>query len=206
MSFITTVSPADARGDVAAMYSRQEDAWGFVPNFAKAFCHRPELMGRWAALLAEVKRPFDKRRLELITFSAAHELRHSACSLAHGRMLREFFTDEEIVGIAEGRVETLLTPAEQAMLRFARRVARDAASVTAEDVAELRAHGFSDAEVFDIAAVAAARAFFTKLLDAVGVLADAPMGDLPAPLREALAVGRPIDTAAVAGLPASASG
>jgi len=205
MSFITTVPPADARDEVAAMYRRQQESWGFVPNFAKVFSHRPELMGRWAALLAEVKRPLDKRRLELITFSAAHELGHSACSLAHGRVLRQFFTDEEIVRVAEGRVEALLTPAEQAMLRFARRVARDAASVTAEHVAELKAHGFSDAEVFDIAAVVGARAFFTKLLDAVGVLADGPMGEMPASLRDALAVGRPIDTAPVAALPAAGS-
>ncbi|MGM9490446.1 carboxymuconolactone decarboxylase family protein [Ideonella sp. YS5] len=203
MSFITTVSPAEARDEVAAMYRRQQESWGFVPNFAKVFCHRPGLMGRWAALLAEVKRPLDKRRLELVTFSAAHELGHSACSLAHGRVLREFFSDEEIVHLAEGRVEALLTPAEQAMLRFARRVARDAGSVTAHHVAELKAHGFSDAEVFDIAAVVAARALFTKLLDAVGVMADGPMGDLPAPLRDALAVGRPIDTAPVAALPDS---
>jgi uncharacterized peroxidase-related enzyme len=201
MSFIDTVSPAEAPDDVAAMYRRQQDAWGFVPNYAKVFCHRPELMARWAALLAEVKRPLDKRRLELVTFSAAHELGHSACSLAHGRVLREFFADEEIVAIAEGRTTGLLSPAEQAMLRFARRVARDAASVTAAEVAELKALGFSDAEVFDIAAVAAARAFFTKLLDAVGVLADAPFGDLPAPLRDALTVGRPIDTAPTVGLP-----
>jgi uncharacterized peroxidase-related enzyme len=201
MTFITTVDPAGARDDVAAMYRRQQDTWGFVPNFAKAFSHRPELMARWAALLAEVKRPLDKRRLELVTFCAARELGHSACSLAHGRMLREFYSDDEIIAVAEGRTAGLLTPAEQAMLSFARRVARDAASVNADHVAELKAHGFSDAEVFDIAAVVAARAFFTKLLDAVGVLADGPMGELPAPLRDALAVGRPIDTAPPARLP-----
>jgi uncharacterized peroxidase-related enzyme len=201
MSFIDTLPPDQARDGVAAMYRRQQDAWGFVPNYAKVFCHRPELMARWAALLAEVKRPLDKRRLELVTFCAAHELGHSACSLAHGRVLREFFADEEIVAIAEDRTSGLLLPAEQAMLRFARRVARDAASVTAAEVDGLKAHGFSDAEVFDIAAVAAARAFFTKLLDAVGVLPDAPAADLPAFLRDALTVGRPVDTVPPARLP-----
>jgi uncharacterized peroxidase-related enzyme len=201
MSFITTLAPEAATGDVAEMYRRQQQSWGFVPNYAKVFCHRPQLMARWAALLAEVKRPLDKRRLEMVTFAAAHELGHSPCSLAHGRMLREFFADEEIVAIATGRVETLLPPAEQAMLRFARCVARDAAAVTADGVAGLRAHGFSDAEIFDIAAVVAARAFFTKLLDAVGVLPDAPFADLPQPLRAALAVGRPIDRGPCVAMP-----
>lgn len=200
MSFIETIPPQDAVDGVAAMYRRQQTFWGYVPNYAKVFCHRPELMARWASLLAEVKRPLDRRRLELVTFAAAHELRHSACALAHGSTLREFFSDEEVVAIAQGRVERL-PPAEQAMLRFARHVARDAASITAADVDALRAHGFRDAEVFDIAAAVAARAFFTKLLDAMGVRPDAPFSALPDTLRNALAVGRPIDGAPPATMP-----
>lgn len=200
MSFIETLPPAQAADGVAAMYRRQEGASGYVPNYAKVFCHRPELMLRWAALLSEVKRPLDRRRLELVTFATAHALRNSACSLAHGSTLREFFSDAEIVAIAQGRIDGL-PPAEQAMLRFALRVARDAASVTAEDVAALRAHGFDDAQVFDIAAVVAARAFFTKVLDAMGVQPDAPFAALPAELREALTVGRPIDAATPVTMP-----
>ena len=57
------------------MYRRQQATWGYVPNYAKVFCHRPEVMARWGALLAEIKRPMDKRRFELVTFVAAHELR-----------------------------------------------------------------------------------------------------------------------------------
>jgi len=202
MSFIQTVAPDAAQGDIAAMYRRQQQAWGYVPNYAKVFCHRPELMARWAALLAEVKRPLDRRRLELATFAAAHELGNSACALAHGRMLREFFADDEIVAIAAGCVEALLPPAEQALLRFARQVARDAGAVTAGDVAELKALGFVDAEIFDIAAVVAARAFFTKVLDATGVQPDAPFAELPASLRDALVVGRPIDRTPCVAMPA----
>lgn len=201
MSFIDTIAPATARDDVAALYRGQQQTWGYVPNYAKAFCHRPALMARWGALLAEVKRPFDTRRLELVTLAAAHELRNSACTLAHGLRLRPFFTDDEIVAVAQRRVDGLLTAAEQAMLRFARLVARDAAAVTQADVDELKAHGFSDAEVFDIAAVVAARAFFTKVLDATGVQPDAPFAELPPPLRDALTVGRPIDRTPVVAMP-----
>jgi uncharacterized peroxidase-related enzyme len=202
MSFIHTIAPAQAHGDVAAMYRRQQQAWGYVPNHAKVFCHRPDVMTRWAALLAEINRPFDRRRRELVTFVAAHELGNSACSLAHGRMLRQHFDDDEIVAIAEGRVSLLLPAAEQAMLRYARIVARDAADVTAADVAELRSLGFADAEIFDIAAVSAARGFFTKLLDAMGVLPDAPFAELPEGLRDSLTVGRAIDRAPCVALPA----
>lgn len=203
MELITTIDPAAARDDVAAMYRRQQTFWGYVPNYAKAFSHRPELMTRWAALLAEVKRPLERRRLELVTFAAAHELGNSACSLAHGSTLREFFSDAQIVAIAQSHDAAGLPPAERVMLRFARRVARDAASVSAADIDELRAHGFDDAAIFDIAAAVAARAFFATLLDAMGVRPDAPFAALPAPLREALQVGRPIDTAAPVVMPAA---
>jgi hypothetical protein len=71
-------------------------------------------------------------------------------------------------------------------------VAHDASAVTAEDVAELKRHGFSDGEVFDIAAVAAGRAFFTKIIESLGVAADAPLRAMDATLREALTVGRPV--------------
>jgi alkylhydroperoxidase family enzyme len=144
----------------------------------------------------------DKRRFELATFVAAHELANTACSLAHGRALREFFSEAEIVAIAAGRVDGVLTAAEQAMLRFARQVARDASKVSAEQVAELAKLGFTDAEIFDIAAAAAGRAFFTKMLDALGVEPDAPFGQLDAAFRAPLTVGRPIDTREPVRMPA----
>jgi uncharacterized peroxidase-related enzyme len=201
MTFIDTTPAAEARGAAAAMYARQQAAWGYLPNYATVFCHRPEVMARWGQLLAEIRRPMDRRRFELVTFAAAHELRNSACALAHGRALREFLGDAQIVALASGRDHEVLDAAEQQMLRFARQVARDAASVTAADVHALRELGYTDAEVFDIAATAAGRAFFTKVLDALGVQPDAAFGALDASLRDALTVGRPIDEPAAPGMP-----
>lgn len=193
MPFIKTTKPEDADGPVSAMYARQQDAWGFIPNYAKVFCHRPEVMARWGRLLAEIKRPMDKRTFELVTFAAAHELRNTACTLAHGKALREFFSDEQIVAIAAGKFEGTLTDAEAAMLRFARQIAKDASRVTSGQVDALKTFGYTDAEIFDIAATAAGRAFFTKMLDALGVEADSSFFDIDVEFRDPLSVGRPID-------------
>ena len=204
MSFIDTIPPAAAEGETAAMYRRQQAAWGYVPNYAKAFSHRPEVMARWGALLAEIKRPMDRRRFELATFAAAHELRNSACALAHGRALGEFFAEAEVVAIAEGRLDGVLDDAEQTIVRFARRVARDASRIEASDVAVLATRGLDAGEIFDIAAAAAGRAFFTKMLDALGVRMDSPFLAASDPWRRALTVGRPIDERPPETMPAPA--
>ena len=64
--------------------------------------------------------------------------------------------------------------------------------MASEDIDVLRSHGYRDEEIFDLAATAAARCFFSKLLDALGVQADAPFNDIDPALREALTVGRPV--------------
>jgi uncharacterized peroxidase-related enzyme len=184
------------------MYERQQTAWGFVPNYAKAFCHRPEVMARWGRLLAELKRPMDLRRYELVTFAAAHALRHTACSLAHGKALAAFLDEDAVRRIALGEAVGALTDAEKAMVEFARQVATDASRITSGDVDVLRSHGITDAEIFDIAAIAAGRAFFTKILDSLGVEADASFLAIDKKLRETLTVGRPIDFRTPETLPA----
>jgi uncharacterized peroxidase-related enzyme len=194
MSFIETTSLDDAEGAVREMYERQQGAWGYVPNYAKSFSHRPEVMARWGQLLAELRRPLDTRTFELVTFAAAHEMRHTSCSLAHGKQLTEFFSNEEIRAIAAQQQMDFLTEAEQEMLRFARKVAKDAVTIEAADVERLKGHGFEDADIFDIAATAAGRAFFTKVLDAVGSLPDAGFLSMDEDLRQPLMVGRAIDT------------
>jgi len=196
MSFIKTIPLATTDSAVREMYERQQRAWGYVPNYAKSFSHRPEVMARWGQLLAELRRPLDDRTFELVTFAAAHELKNTSCSLAHGNQLTPFFSNEEICAIADQQTVESVTDAEQEMMRFARKVARDASTVTAADVQRLKDQGLCDADVFDIAAAVAGRAFFTKILDAVGSLPDAGFMKLDEDFRKQLTVGRPIDMAA----------
>ena len=195
MSFIDTIAPAAAEGDTAAMYRRQQAAWGYVPNYAKVFCHRPEIMGLWAQLQIGIKRHMTKRRFELVTFVAATALRSTLCSLGHGKALMEFIPEADVLAIARGETPASLSAAEAAMISFGRKVAIDASSVAAGDVDELKRHGFTDGEVFDIAATAAARAFWTKLIESLGVEPEPPFRTMSSAMRQTLAVGRPVDFA-----------
>jgi uncharacterized peroxidase-related enzyme len=194
MAFIDTIPDAEIDDQVRAMYERQASFWGFVPNYAKVFCYRPEIMGLWAQLQAGIKKSIaDKRRYELVTFAAANALRSTLCSLAHGKTLTEFFPSEAVQAMARGETPADLTAAEAEMMKFARKVAADASSVTREDVLRLKELGVSDAEVFDIAAAASARAFFSKLVESLGVAAESSLLGLDQEFKRTMAVGRPLE-------------
>jgi uncharacterized peroxidase-related enzyme len=194
MAFIDTIPDAEIDDQVRAMYERQASFWGFVPNYAKVFCYRPEIMGLWAQLQAGIKKSMaDKRRYELVTFAAANALRSTLCSLAHGKTLTEFFPSEAVQAMARGEAPADLTAAEAEMMKFARKVAADASSVTREDVLRLKELGVSDAEVFDIAAAASARAFFSKLVESLGVAAESSLLGLDQEFKRTMAVGRPLE-------------
>ena len=85
-----------------------------------------------------------------------------------------------------------LEPRERVMMAFVEKVVLNADRITSADIEVLRSHGYRDEEIFDLAAAAAARCFFSKLLDALGVRADSSFNDLDPTLREALTVGRPV--------------
>ncbi len=192
MAFIDTIPDSEITDEIRAMYARQESFWGFVPNYARVFSWRPELMGLWAQLQIGIKRHMDKRRFELVTFAAASTLRSTLCSLAHGKALTQFFSKEDVQLMARGASPASLTAAEAEMMAFARKVARGAFMTTAADVEKLKKHGFTDAEVFDIAATVGARAFWTGLLEGLGVQAEVSLVDLDSEFRDAMVVGRPL--------------
>jgi uncharacterized peroxidase-related enzyme len=196
MAFISTIPPEAATGEVLAMYRRQQGKYGFVPNYAKVFSHRPEIMQLWADLQIGIQRHMDRRRFELVTVAAALAIRSSYCSLAHGNALTAFFEADEVRAIVANSDDMPLTAAEKAMMDYARKVARNATSVTAEDTESLRAHGFGDAEIFDITAAATARTFFAQLCEGLGATPDVAYRDIDEQLRTALTVGRPIDDSA----------
>jgi uncharacterized peroxidase-related enzyme len=203
MAFIGTVPVDQATGEVRAMYERSQARSGYVPNHTKLFSHRPPVWAGWEALLGSIRGNMDARRYELVTLAAARSLRCSYCALAHGTILRErFYSAAQMAAIADDHTAAGLSPADVAIMSFAEKVASDAGAVTAADVQALRGHGLTDAEIFDVTAAAAARCFFSKVLDALGAEPDAAYAQVEEGLRRRLTVGRDIGTSAVERLPA----
>lgn len=193
MSFLDTVSESEADGAVAAIYTELRESLGYVPNYGKEFSLRPDLFTAWVQLNTAIKRSMDPRRYELATLASALQRRSSYCALAHGQKLLGLGAEPgELAALVSTPERADLTEEELEVVRYATKVADDPASITQADIDQLRSVGLSDAEIFDVAAAAAARLFFTALSDATGTLPDPAYRHTMADLIDVLAVGRPL--------------
>lgn len=160
-------------------------------NYERAFEQRPEVYAAWVQLNTAIKERMDLRRYELATLAAARRLRSSYCCLAHGKVLLERF-EEPVVSIASDHRAAGLDEVDVAVMDLAERVVDDATSIGDDDLARLRELGLSETDIMDVVLAATARCFFSKTLDALGVLPDASFRELPEDVRDVLVVGRPI--------------
>jgi uncharacterized peroxidase-related enzyme len=192
--FIEAPDESTVDDAVADWYEKQRAAWGYLPNYAPAFATRPDVAEAWNTLNNTVRGHMERRRFELATIAAARALRSTYCMAAHSKFLRDICGDEPtMLAIAADPGGANLDAADRAVMDFATHVARDASTINAADVQRLRDHGLSDPEIVDVVLAVAARAFFTKFLDALGVQADAQLGDTFDPeVRRQVTVGRPI--------------
>jgi uncharacterized peroxidase-related enzyme len=185
MSIIETVNEDEATGVVADCYAGDLKELGYVPSYTKVMSVNPEAYLAWMGLVRAIVPQMGKRRYELVTLAAAEGVHSDTCRLAHGRKSLPLFDEEQLVRIAADYRNADLSEAEVAMMEFAERVSRDSPSMTEADSLRLREVGFTDREIVDITLAAAARNYFSRALQALGVEADVPPG-LSDRLRTAL--------------------
>jgi alkylhydroperoxidase family enzyme len=191
MSFIQTTAPHEACGEVADLYRRLQDTKGHLPNYARVFCHRPDVMVPLGELQETLKRHMKPRLWALVSLAAAREIRSSYCGLAFARrLLRSHFSPPELLAILSGQADAPLQADERAAMVLAAKVARDSSTVSREDIDRMRGAGFTDAGIFDVVAAAAWRCFFAKVPDALGALPDTALTRMDPPLLQHLVVGR----------------
>lgn len=194
MGFLNTVPEATEDSVVEAMYEADRRRMGYLPNYSRTFSIHPGAYQGWRSLISSISSGMDPRRYELATLGAALEMRSSYCSLAHGAVLVEkFLPAPDLRKVVEDPDSAPLDEVEQAILDLAAKVVSDATAVTEADIDRLRALGCDDREIFDVILAAAARSFFSKVLDATGTLPDSAYENMEPGLRDLLTVGRPIE-------------
>jgi uncharacterized peroxidase-related enzyme len=149
----------DLPDDIRAKILEVQDKAGFVPNVFLAFAHRPDEFRAFfayhdALLLRESGLTKGEKEMIIVATSGANRCLY--CVVAHGALLRIYEKNPLVADqVAVNHLKADLTPRQRAMLDFAMKVALDSAAVGDADLAALRAHGFSDEDAWDIAAITA---------------------------------------------------
>jgi uncharacterized peroxidase-related enzyme len=195
--FINAEPEQSATGALAEFYAQQRNSWGFLPDYAGAFAFRPDVAKAWNALNGAIRDGMERRRYEIATIAAARALRSTYCTAAHTKFLRDDCGDEPtMLAISADPSGAALSDQDRAIYEFAAAVATDAASIQQSDVDRLRSAGLTDADIADVVYAAAARSFFTRVLDGLGAQLDVQTADaLPPDVRESVIVGRPVGEA-----------
>jgi uncharacterized peroxidase-related enzyme len=158
-----------AAGDVRAIYDEDLRDQGYVANMTQLFSLNPAAYRAWAQLVGAIRPQMDFRRYELATIAAARALQCRYCVSAHGERMLEskIFDRPQMEAIARDYRTAGLDPVDVAVMNLAEKVALHAHKVTPDDVDELRGHGLTDADIFNVVLAAAARSFFSKALEAM---------------------------------------
>lgn len=155
--------PGDIRDKILAV---QEKA-GFVPNVFLALAHRPDEFRAFFAYhdaLMEKDGGLTKAEREMIVVATSGANNCLYCVVAHGAILRVRAKNPRVADqVATNYRKAEITPRQRAMLDFAMKVALHSDTVDEADFAALRAHGFSDDDIWDIGAIAAFFAMSNRL-------------------------------------------
>jgi uncharacterized peroxidase-related enzyme len=177
--YVSTVDPADATGAVRAMYDDDLKVDGYVATDTRLFSLQPEVYAAWMALARSIRKSMRLRRYELVTVAAARALGCRACVSGHSALLirQGIVPREQMAAIVRDFRRAGLDPIEVALMELAEKVALDAHTVNAADVDLLRELGLRDDEIFGAVLAAAARAFYSKSLEAMGTPANPELAD-----------------------------
>jgi uncharacterized peroxidase-related enzyme len=147
--------PQDIRERILAV----QDKAGFVPNVFLALAHRPEEFRAFFAYhdaLMEKPGPITKAEREMIVVATSGANQCQYCVVAHGAILRIRAKNPLIADqVAVNYRKADIAPRQRAMLEFAMKVSQRSHEVGDADLDPLRAHGFSDEDIWDIAAISA---------------------------------------------------
>lgn len=147
--------PEDLRNRILEIQKKT----GFVPNVFLTLAHRPEELRAFMAYhdtLMDGDSGLSKAEREMIVVATSALNDCQYCVIAHGAILRirarnPLLSDQVAINYQKAD----LTMREDAMIEFALKVASSSGALSDEDIAKVRAQGFSMEDVWDIGAITA---------------------------------------------------
>jgi uncharacterized peroxidase-related enzyme len=178
--------PEDIRARILAVQEKS----GFIPNVFLTLAHRPAEFRAFFAYhdaLMDKDGGLTKAEREMIVVATSAANRCQYCVVAHGAILRIRAKNALIADqVAINYRKADITPRQKAMLDFAMKVAQDSGAIGDADFDALRAHGFSDEDIWDIGAIAAFFALSNRMANMIGMRPNDEfylLGRLPPPAK-----------------------
>jgi uncharacterized peroxidase-related enzyme len=161
--------PADIRDRILAVQEKS----GFVPNVFLTLAYRPDEFRAFFAYhdaLMDKDSGLTKAEREMIVVATSSANQCHYCVVAHGAILRIRAKNPQIADqIAINYRKADITPRQKAMLDFAMKVSRAAEEISEQDFVDISRHGFSDDDIWDIAAIAAFFALSNRMANVTGM-------------------------------------
>src|ERR1700684_4476041 len=143
---------------MAAYFAKCEEKLGFVPNVLKAYAFDMAKLSAFVGMYNDLMLApsgLSKLEREMIAVAVSAHNRCYYCLVAHGAAMRALAGDPALGELMVMNYRAArLSPRERAMLDFAVKLSAEPWRVEEEDRDALRRIGFSDRDIWDIAAVA----------------------------------------------------
>lgn len=170
-----------SRGELSAAmeayFAKCMEKIGFVPNVLQAYAQDNAKLEAFATFYNELMLApsgLSKLEREMIAVVVSAENRCFYCLVAHGAAVRQL-SGNPMLGEAlvfNYRVAPV-SAKQRAMLDFALKMCRASAEIEEKDRDALRAAGFVDKDIWDIAAVASFYAMSNRMASATGMMPNA---------------------------------
>ncbi|MBK9702604.1 MAG: peroxidase-related enzyme [Betaproteobacteria bacterium] len=159
--------------DIRARMLEVQAKAGFIPNVFLTLAHRPDEFRAFFAYhdaLMERESGLSKAEREMIVVATSGANDCLYCIVAHGAILRVYARNPLVADqVAANYRKADITPRQKAMLAFALKVALASSELVDDDYAAVRAHGFSDEDLWDIGAIAAFFALSNRMANLIGM-------------------------------------
>ena len=149
MRHMAALAPEDAPDKSRELLDGIIGRHGSAGDMVATMAHSPALLQGYLDFSRAMKRVKLPRQLsEKISLAAQGWIGCGTCMAAHTAAARAAGLSDADIALA--REATATDPRQAALLTFAVRVLAEPASITADDVAELRGHGWTDRTIADV--------------------------------------------------------
>ncbi|MGW2232045.1 carboxymuconolactone decarboxylase family protein [Streptomyces formicae] len=154
MPRLTRLTPDTAVGASRDLLADLASRHGDIGDMVSTMAHSPAVLGGYLQLSRAMGRAkLDRRTSERISIAVQAQQGCGLCLDAHVGAARAMGVDE--AEITRAHAGTSDDPAIAAIIALALRIYREPASITDEQVAALREHGYSDRALADVVGVVA---------------------------------------------------